>query len=370
MRSSLIWLIIFFAFTDLNLVGQNLYPTTVGSQVHLPGIYNFEQVNLGQYSQGASGLEMISHIDAISSYGTRIFSYAANGIAGIRLQTASPTSSAQNLNYITRLAINTDGNIGIGTIVPSSLLEVYTNLPSTGSYNTQSWTTLNPNYGLKLQTVWDTHGINQQFIQKFNGVDYSSLSFYQGNIGIGTASPSSLLEVYTNLPSAGSYNTQSWTTLNPNYGLNLKTIWNNHGINQQFIQKYNGVDYNTLSFSQGNVGIGTDLSRALDNKLEVNGTIRCKEVLVEATPWPDYVFAKDYKLKSINEVDTYIKANNHLPDMPAASEIEQNGVKLSELNTKLLQKVEELTLYIIQLKKEVDEMKKKGESDMGNQISK
>jgi len=113
----------------------------------------------------------------------------------------------------------------------------------------------------------------------------------------------------------------------------------------------------------GNVGIGTSNPTT---KLAVNGTIRCQEVLVEATPWPDYVFAKDYKLKSINEVDTYIKANNHLPDMPAASEVEQNGVKLSELNTKLLQKVEELTLYIIELNKKNDEQQKRNDEKIEN----
>ena len=108
----------------------------------------------------------------------------------------------------------------------------------------------------------------------------------------------------------------------------------------------------------GNVGIGTDINRTLTQKLEVNGTIRCQEVLVEATPWPDYVFAKDYKLKGLHEVEAYIKANNHLPDMPAANDVEQNGVKLSELNTKLLQKVEELTLYLIEQNKQIEDLKK------------
>ena len=123
------------------------------------------------------------------------------------------------------------------------------------------------------------------------------------------------------------------------------------------IQNENGL----LAISNNNLGIGTDINRSLTNRLEVNGTIRCQEVLVESSTWPDYVFAKDYKLKGLHEVEAYIKANNHLPDMPAASDVEQNGVKLSELNTKLLQKVEELTLYIIELRKEVDELKRKDE---------
>lgn len=121
------------------------------------------------------------------------------------------------------------------------------------------------------------------------------------------------------------------------------------------LQNDNGL----LTISNANLGIGTDANRTLTNRLEVNGTIRCKEVLVEASPWPDYVFAKDYKLNGLRDIETYIKAHHHLPDMPSANDVEQNGVKLSELNVKLVQKVEELTLYIIELRKEVDELKRK-----------
>jgi hypothetical protein len=105
----------------------------------------------------------------------------------------------------------------------------------------------------------------------------------------------------------------------------------------------------------GNVGIGVYPSTY---KLEVNGTARTKEVIVE-TGWADYVFENDYKLKSIDELEAFVKENKHLPNIPKASEIESKGLKVGETNKAMMEKIEELTLYIIQLKKEIDILKSK-----------
>jgi hypothetical protein len=67
---------------------------------------------------------------------------------------------------------------------------------------------------------------------------------------------------------------------------------------------------------------------------------------------PDYVFEKNYNLRPLAEVENYINQNKHLPEVPAAKEMEANGVNLGEMNMLLLKKVEELTLYVIELKKE------------------
>lgn len=101
-----------------------------------------------------------------------------------------------------------------------------------------------------------------------------------------------------------------------------------------------------------NVGIGTDTPT---NKLEVNGKIRSKEVIVEATGWPDYVFEADYDLPTLAEIEAYIKANKHLPDVPSAKKIEENGLTLGEMNALLLKKIEELTLYTIEQEKAKDD---------------
>ncbi|SHN30292.1 hypothetical protein [Mucilaginibacter sp. OK098] len=109
---------------------------------------------------------------------------------------------------------------------------------------------------------------------------------------------------------------------------------------------------NTLN---GNVGIGTVNP---DQLLTVNGTIHSKSVVVDANIFPDYVFNKDYALPSLTEVKTYIDQNHHLPDVPSAAEVEKNGLNLGEMNRVLVQKVEELTLYLIEQNKQLAEQSK------------
>lgn len=107
----------------------------------------------------------------------------------------------------------------------------------------------------------------------------------------------------------------------------------------------------------GNVGIGTS-GPAPSYKLSVNGKIRAKEVVVE-TNWSDFVFADDYKLMPLDELEKNIKQNRHLPGIPSEKEVTENGVGLGEMQAKLLQKIEELTLYVIELKKENERLRQR-----------
>ncbi|GAA0557262.1 hypothetical protein GCM10009415_44030 [Chitinophaga japonensis] len=99
----------------------------------------------------------------------------------------------------------------------------------------------------------------------------------------------------------------------------------------------------------GNVGIGT--TNPGTYKLAVEGTIGARKVKVTQSGWADFVFHPDYQLPSLYEIEKYITTNRHLPDIPAAAEVEQEGLDLGEMDKKLLQKIEELTLYIIRLNK-------------------
>ncbi|KAB5483649.1 tail fiber protein [Flagellimonas hadalis] len=108
------------------------------------------------------------------------------------------------------------------------------------------------------------------------------------------------------------------------------------------------------SNNNGDVGIGTT---SPDSKLTVKGKIHAEEVKVDlSVPGPDYVFKEGYDLKTLEEVQNYIKQHGHLPNIPSAKEMEVNGILLAEMNMKLLEKIEELTLYTLEQEKKIEAM--------------
>ncbi|ACU03286.1 hypothetical protein [Pedobacter heparinus] len=104
----------------------------------------------------------------------------------------------------------------------------------------------------------------------------------------------------------------------------------------------------------GDVGIGTNDPKGY--KLAVNGKIRAQEIKVENTNWPDYVFTKDYQLPTLQQTENHIKEKGHLPGIPSAAEVKANGIDLGEMNAKLLQKIEELTLHLIEQQKQIKDL--------------
>jgi hypothetical protein len=107
----------------------------------------------------------------------------------------------------------------------------------------------------------------------------------------------------------------------------------------------------------GAIRIGTTVGPG-GYKLAVDGKAICTELLVRLVPnWPDYVFSKDYKLPELNDVENFINKNNHLPGIPSAKTIEANGMNVGEMQKLQMEKIEELTLYIIDLKKEIEKLK-------------
>ncbi len=112
---------------------------------------------------------------------------------------------------------------------------------------------------------------------------------------------------------------------------------------------------------KGNVGIGTGKPK---EKLTVNGKVLAKEVIVTKDPayWPDYVFAPGYEMMSLAELEAYVNEHHHLPDVPSAKEIGEHGISLGEMNAILLQKVEEMTLRMIEMEKRIQELE--AQSDM------
>ena len=109
-----------------------------------------------------------------------------------------------------------------------------------------------------------------------------------------------------------------------------------------------------VAAATGNVGIGTDNPTY---KLSVLGNIRSNEVVVE-TGWADYVFDKKYILKPLGEVEKFIRENKHLPGIPSATEIQKNGLHLGDTQKMMMEKIEELTLYMIEANKKIEKLEK------------
>ena len=140
---------------------------------------------------------------------------------------------------------------------------------------------------------------------------------------------------------------------------------NASGGGQLFVRNNGGADKiflngNGQSFFMNTVGIGLNPTNNVNGyKLAVNGLIGSKEVQIENTSaiWPDYVFDKDYELMSLEETKLFITLNKHLPDVPSAKEIqEQGGSKVGETDIILLQKIEEITLHLIEQNEKIKEL--------------
>ncbi|MEO9514042.1 MAG: hypothetical protein ABJN84_14830 [Flavobacteriaceae bacterium] len=180
------------------------------------------------------------------------------------------------------------------------------------------------------------------------------------NVGIGTASPGAKFHVYGS--NVGSGNVLSSIMLGKHNGPEIQGVQESsdddaQGLAFRVKSSYANADsnYEALRITRnGNVGIGTT---SPDAKLAVNGDIHTKEVKVDLIGWPDFVFEKEYNLPSLQEVEIHIAENGHLRDIPSAKEVEENGIKLGEMNSKLLQKIEELMLYTIQQQKEIEALK-------------
>lgn len=179
-----------------------------------------------------------------------------------------------------------------------------------------------------------------------------------GNVGIGTTSPAMALDVRGSLSIGGSdflfgkYDNREQGQKLGNRAL-VHNVWS--GKADSLIINYDG-DFEGGVFVHGpqlvvtgDVGVGTVNP---SHKLTVNGPIRAKEVIVD-TGWADYVFAEDYQLRSLAEVEAHIKEHKHLPGVPSASKVASEGVSLGEMQTALLAKIEELTLHLIDLNKQV-----------------
>ena len=311
-----------------------------------------------------------------------------------------PYSGGSNYLFV----VNGNGNVGIGRNTASYPLDVYGTIQSYSNLRTTAVGNGNCYYGddgagSTIFSITRQPGNEARFQSYgyhtfFSGGNTGSEKVRfdaNGNVGIGTSTPAVKLEVNgdTNIGTdAGTINGYGAKLQLLGASSNGDALWLsrfNNGANQTELRvnigddpgqnqdmfvigthSWNGGAWNPFFAVQaaGNVGIGTTTP---DAKLAVKGTIHSTEVKVDLNvQGPDYVFAPTYNLPTLESIKTYIDQNKHLPEVPSAKEMEANGINLGDMNMLLLKKIEELTLYVIELKnrdeiqqKEIEQLKTK-----------
>ena len=259
------------------------------------------------------------------------------------------------------------GNVGIGTTSPSEKLEVNGTIKSTklkiNFANNFSGNVLeikdNQNFKIEFG-VNQSSGYSGMNWTDRNNVTRSEHFFYDNG---------KYVLVYRNKNNQEFFSLSGDTS---DYGNFIHMPQSNSRIVIGDYGNYLFADWHKLVVKEGsamiegniltnsNVGIGTSsfVDGADTYRLSVDGRVRAHAVKVY-TDWADFVFEKNYNLPSIEEVEKFINENGHLENIPSAKNVEKNGIELGEMNKLLLQKIEELTLYIIELKKDIDILKSK-----------
>ncbi|WP_299439856.1 hypothetical protein [uncultured Aquimarina sp.] len=291
-----------------------------------------------------------------------------------------------------KMIVKTNGNVGIGTTNPTAELEVKSIANNNAEIHINSSTDGKPSIIRFQDAGQDSWGLlsNYPTVGKFSLYNYnnnsiSMLADTNGNIGIGTTNPQEKLDVKGKIflnsgpDDDGIYwarHNMTMGTIPGSYNHNvfmLKPGGSSSGFLHSKFEMYTADSetektkkvqihsYGTSFFNGGNVGIGTEDTKGF--KLGVKGKIAAEEVKVALyNAWPDYVFENDYNLPTLQEVENHIAEKGHLENVPSATEVSENGIQLGEMNAKLLQKIEELTLYMIEQNKKTENLIKEVEA--------
>lgn len=304
-----------------------LFSISMCAQIYTPG--GAVQVSSG--AGNAVGIGTNTPSDLLTVYGThgdsRILLHSYGGGSDVYKADLMLWASEPGLTY---------SGVGIGNNVHNF------NTPNGGIH------LLNPARGGSYIRLLDNAMTFNVF--SVNGTDKQAVTLNsQGNLGINTDNPAAKLEITGSSQIGYEIGTFKLKSAAENQFMYL-------GYDDQYSAGYiqsvkPGTDQQNLLLAPvgGNVGIGT---KSPDAKLAVNGTVHSKEVKVDMTGWSDFVFKEEYILPTLEQVEKHIIEKGHLENIPSEKEVLEKGINLGEMNAKLLQKIEELTLYVIEIKKE------------------
>ena len=286
-----------------------------------------------------------------------------------------------NINtFLDRMIIKNNGYVGIGTIDPGAPLVVQAN-DEAGKYKplvyfidknkrTFQFITNNTASGYNgisqngdFSIIWNDAAAGEEHLNaksgfviapwdsKTKGIRIDAM----GNVGIGNPNPHDLLDVAGNIRI-----NDNDILFRGNADINNGLGW--YGGDKAFanIDIDGPVLYGNSGGALGIVDDGSSVVLEWESGLvRIDGTLNAVEVHVKTDVWSDYVFKKDYNIMSLAQLEKYISLNKHLPDVPSEKEVKEKGVNLSEMNVVLLKKIEELTLYVIELNKKNEAQNKK-----------
>ena len=275
------------------------------------------------------------------------------------------------------LSLTRDSKLGLGVDYPETSLHIKNSNPtlrlekktssSNHTWDIENTDVLNLNYREENFPMHTAFTFTRE--GKISSYNYLQLSgdnnggtdlfiSSNGNVGIGTTSPTTLFEL--NSSTHG-----SWTTPF------IKVKKSTNSDLAAFGFETNLQHWVIAAISSSSTGDGFWIKDIKNNKVPFKitdtGVVEihdklwvADEVVVQATnPWPDFVFKDNYKLMPLEHLKIYINKNGHLPDMPTSEDVKKEGIKLAQNQALMLQKIEELTLYLINLKEENDELKER-----------
>lgn len=328
MKKAIYLSILFLNFISLSGQSQNTFPSSGSVGVGTTSPVVKLHLSQGTFFVDNTTTNQITLQNAGSHYGSIFTPGASKWSLGY--------SSNRETLGASVLTWTDGGNVGIGTSTPGGLLDVVD-----GS----------------SRMVFTGNAGKGDIFRLFgaNGMNFA-VNFHTPNSG------DLISDLGINYSLDGSNGTSAYARIGTKKAPMIRLNAENGSI-ALYGENGSGSDYRTPAFNlglyvnnSGNVGIGTTNPQA---KLAVNGDIFSKKVKVTQTGWPDYVFDSIYRLRSLSQLEQYIQENKHLPDVPSASEVEKNGLDLGDNQAVLLKKIEEITLYVIELKKENEEMKEK-----------
>ncbi len=280
--------------------------------------------------------------------------WAAVEVADVEVGTRTKVSN----ETLVRLLLNSDASLATYLTLAyegdeNPITTIYKDLPMSFADSDGAKISLSEHFSSIVAGTTGLDGVKTSVDPPYWEKSGDNIFYNNGKVGIGTDNPKMELDLRGKLNIASN---QPQLFLEDTSGDTGSWSINNYNGHLNFDNPTIGYANRKVTFkSNGRVGIGTT-SPAYE--LAVNGTIRCKQLIVD-TGWSDFVFRDDYKLPPLSEVDQFIKQKGHLPGIPSEAEVKEKGVNVGDISSKLLQKIEELTLYVIDLKKENDILKEK-----------